>query len=109
MVAKRKLIRFGELVQSSEHTVSQCPERLLCMAILERAVIDCLSKIDRQSVVRSAMDWVFHSGGKEFQFEWICEAVNADPTKVRQIIRSSIESGDQFVQSTFQAKIRFLG
>jgi hypothetical protein len=79
------------------------------MAILERAIIDCLSSIERQSVVRSAMDWVFHSGREEFQFEWLCETLNADPSKVRQIVRTSIANGDQFVQSTYQAKLRFLG
>jgi len=106
---RRKQIRLGDLIQSTEHTASQCPEKLLCMAILERAVVDCLSTVEERSIVRAAMDWVFHSGKKSFQFEWICQAVGADHEKVRKIIRDSLESGDQFVMSTYQAKLRFLG
>ena len=55
------------------------------------------------------MEWVFTKGAKEFQFEWVCDAVDADPSKLRNIIRTSLNNGEKFVQSTYNAKLRFLG
>lgn len=78
------------------------PERRLLLAMLERAILDFVGNDSRE--VESSADWLFAGsgsdcveGGQPFSFEWVCEGLDLDPSRVSAFIRSLPKRGNRRV------------
>lgn len=100
---KHKVLPFGE-------DAAIIPEVALCIAILERAVIDCCSPKISDHIRDDAFLWIFGSRrmSKPFSFYRICETIEADPERVQRMVMDSIDRGEVYTQSTLAAKQRFM-
>ena len=77
------------------------PERNLCYAILERAVLDLFGKRvtswQATGVHREAYRWLFLPSEKLtplFTFEEVCENIDVEPSEVRSIIWNAWREGE---------------
>lgn len=82
------------------------PERRLLLAILERAILDFVGNDERE--LEQAEEWLFSTrkSGKveQFSFEWVCEQLDLDPTKISAKIRSMPRRGSRKVAPWYFTK-----
>ena len=59
----------------------------LCWSILERAILDIFGiAAVEQHVKRDAITWLLQDDLDPFSYKWICEQLELNPIKTRQII-----------------------
>lgn len=68
------------------------PERNLLLAILERAVLDAhginlKGHTDLQTIKITARQWIASTRLFPFSYEWVCEHLDVDATKLRFQLR----------------------
>lgn len=76
-------------------------ERLLILAILRRAILDCalsqkrtLIKHQKTVIYWEVQQWMRSPSMVPFSFLWCCDMVNANPDTVRELARRADEFGD---------------
>jgi hypothetical protein len=75
------------------------PERRLLLAILERAILDYVGNDERE--FEQAEHWLFSEAGRAsndfFSFNWVCEQLDLDPTRIANKIRAMPRRGNRKV------------
>lgn len=102
----------GEVHKDRRIQIGDAPlqqEVALCIAVLERAVIDCCSMNLSKRTRYDAFEWIFEPKIEApFNFIEICESIGADPDHVQRMVMDSINKGEVYTQSTLAAKQRFM-
>lgn len=105
----RKTLVSKTIPYESEPII-EVPEQALCLAMLERSILDCLDK--RPNIRNAAIKWIFTNLNikyrKAFCFNFVCDAIGADPEKVREIVEYSIANNVTYSHSTIKAKYKYL-
>lgn len=67
------------------HQVLAC--KSLCWSILERAILDIFGiAAVEQHIRRDAITWLLQDDSEPYSYKWICEQLELNPIKTRQII-----------------------
>jgi hypothetical protein len=76
------------------HTGS--PERMLLLAVLERAILDFVGNDSKEAQL--AEEWIFApslaDNAEPFSFPWICRELDLSPSSVSKIIRAMPKRGN---------------
>lgn len=82
------------LFDEPNHTGS--PERMLLLAVLERAILDFVGNDPREAL--AAEEWIFahsnHETAEPFSFSWICRELDLSAGAVSEIIRAMPKRGN---------------
>lgn len=102
-------IDITEVLQMADEEKPEQPEKVLLLAILERAIRDCVgTKIGgcaaRQHEEREAREWILDRSGREFGFEWVCEHLEFE-SSVTNFIRHIVQYPHEFME-TAQKRLR---
>ena len=101
---------ISKAIPYESEPIIEVPEQALCLAMLERSILDCLDK--RHRVRSDALKWIFTNLSfkyrQPFGFNYVCEAVGADPEKIREIVEYSIANNITYSHSTVKAKYKYL-
>lgn len=80
---------------SGQPNMTGTPERRLLLAILERAILDYVGNDERE--LEQAEQWIFSpertTSGSHFSFEWVCEQLDLDPSKIAAKIKAMPRRG----------------
>lgn len=83
------------------------PERNLILAILERAILDYVGNNEKEA--KKAENWIFDSNDDDnknlsdenltddFSFEWVCQQLDLEPTRIARIIKEMPKRGNNRV------------
>ena len=76
------------------------PERMLLLAVLERAILDLVGNDRREA--KAAEDWIFEGeeehnsdSNEPFTFVWVCSQLDLNSKEVAEIIKAMPKRGNQ--------------
>ena len=72
------------------------PERMLLLAVLERAILDFVGNDPREAL--AAQEWIFspycQDTSEPFSFPWVCRELDLSPEIVSGVIRAMPKRGN---------------
>ena len=82
---------------NDEPNFTGSPERMLLLAMLERAILDFVGN-DRKEAL-AAEEWIFSDEdsplAEPFSFAWVCKELDLSPSSVAQMIKAMPKRGSQ--------------
>ena len=84
------------------------PERLLLLAVLERAILDFVGNDTREA--EAASSWLFDDDDAEsptnapFSFAWVCRELDLNPAGVSEMVRAMPKRGKHRIAPWYFAR-----